>query len=208
MRIILISVFILFFHFNFAQESNWIEAGENIFVKTNYENSNKPLVEFDFIRIETYLFNTLQDDYVLEEADDVFNEQIPFGDYSSYFKKPFFKKSEYLIRFEYPIPPTYNYRVFLLDNIGKQQLEDMKQFLVQNFTIQEIEYISKKEAARIAKDELGVDINQFGSNPFPASLELKANEPINTQIITEKFIDDIDEILDLNTRAIILKIIT
>ena len=93
----------------------------------------------------------------------------------------------------------YNYNeiastmeVYLKDDITEQQIEDIKNKIIEKSENIEIEYVSKEEALKRLKYKLGENqnlLNDFNnlSNPISASIEIKTDTKI--QIIVESIQD-------------------
>lgn len=93
----------------------------------------------------------------------------------------------------------YNYNeiastmeVYLKDDITEQQIEDIKNKIIEKSENIEIEYVSKEEALKRLKYKLGKNqnlLNDFNnlSNPISASIEIKTDTKI--QIIVERIQD-------------------
>ena len=82
--------------------------------------------------------------------------------------------------------------VYLKDDITKQQIENIKNKIIEKSNNIEIEYVSKEKALEIFKNNLGENrnlLNDFNTqnNPIPAYIEVKADSKI--QIIVESIQD-------------------
>lgn len=63
--------------------------------------------------------------------------------------------------------------LFLKDGVTQKQIEKFKQELLKEVSTKKIYYISKKQAARIYKEDLGEDFLQFlGENPLKNGIDL------------------------------------
>ncbi|MEY3398415.1 MAG: hypothetical protein RL220_1009, partial [Bacteroidota bacterium] len=66
--------------------------------------------------------------------------------------------------------------IFLSDQAPEADIQRLKQQLQAEPFAQEVTYISREEAARLAQEEIGQDfIEVLGYNPVPASLQLKVH---------------------------------
>lgn len=91
--------------------------------------------------------------------------------------------------------------VYLKDDITKQQIENIKNKIIEKSNNIEIEYVSKEKALEIFKNNLGENrnlLNDFNTqnNPIPAYIEVKADSKI--QIIVES-IQDMQGIAHITT---------
>ncbi len=91
--------------------------------------------------------------------------------------------------------------VYLKDDITKQQIENIKNKIIEKSTNIEIEYVSKEKALEIFKNNLGENrnlLNDFNTqnNPIPAYIEVKTDSKI--QIIVES-IQDMQGIAHITT---------
>ena len=81
--------------------------------------------------------------------------------------------------------------VYLQDDITEEQLEDIKEIIIQNAENVEITYVSKEEELEDVKEWLGestnlLDVyNNSENNPLLANLEIKANTNKEIQKIVE-----------------------
>ena len=91
--------------------------------------------------------------------------------------------------------------VYLEDDITEQQIENIKNKIIENSNNIELEYVSKEKALERFKNNLGENENILNdinnqNNPIPASIEIKTDTKI--QIIVES-IQDMPGIAHLTT---------
>lgn len=91
--------------------------------------------------------------------------------------------------------------VYLEDDITEQQIENIKNKIIENSDNIELEYVSKEKALERFKNNLGENENILNdinnqNNPIPASIEIKTDTKI--QIIVES-IQDMPGIAHLTT---------
>ena len=96
---------------------------------------------------------------------------------------------------------TSTMEVYLKDDITEQQIENIKNKIIEKSNNIEIEYVSKEKALEIFKNNLGENrnlLNDFNTqnNPIPAYIEVKADSKI--QIIVES-IQDMQGIAHITT---------
>ncbi len=73
--------------------------------------------------------------------------------------------------------------IYLKDNISEQELEDIKNKIIENSNNTEIEYVSKEQAIEIMKEKFNTKPNLLNNvnvenNPLPAFIKIKTNTKI------------------------------
>ncbi|MDZ4750662.1 MAG: permease-like cell division protein FtsX [Flavobacteriales bacterium] len=92
----------------------------------------------------------------------------------------------------------HNVHVFLKDQASESEIQKLKQFLQTEDYVDEIAYVSKEQAAKVAAEEVGQDFVDFlGYNPVPASLDIRIRSSFNDM-------DKLDEaVQSLKSREIV-----
>ncbi len=95
----------------------------------------------------------------------------------------------------------------LKDNVKPVEITQLKKRLQLSDYVKRIQFISKEEAATIAKEENGADFMDFiGYNPFQNSIDVFLNsnyvtlnqlEDIKTQLLQKSYVDDVRYDVDL-----------
>ncbi|MEJ8590645.1 permease-like cell division protein FtsX [Riemerella anatipestifer] len=129
----------------------------------------------------------------------LFGEKIVFEDLKSKLEIKDFnpnlkKNSEYLIKIDIPKAKALEYNIYLKDSTKIEELNNLKEFLKENFQPQKIIYISKEDATKEAKKQLGITTDLFEENIFPASIKITTKNRINLKELKEKYPEIIDDI--------------
>lgn len=214
-----INIFLLIFFLNFvnAQNAGWTEIKNNYFQKVVAENSEELIKNNDRISLST--FEVEKSSGEIENLDfDMFllGEEITFQEFKSKldvhdFKPSLKKNSEYLIKIDIPKQEFYEYQFYLNDATKNNELKKFQEFLKTNYQFEKLVYISKKDAAKEAKEELGIDSQElFDENIFPASFELTIKNQIDFKKIQQKFPKIIDDCTsnEIEIKSMMLKIKT
>lgn len=91
--------------------------------------------------------------------------------------------------------------IYLKDDITEEQIENIKNKIIEKSDNIELEYVSKEKALEKFKNNLGENknlLNDFSStnNPIPASIEIKTNTNIQTIV---EYIQDMPGIANITT---------
>ncbi|WP_260393264.1 permease-like cell division protein FtsX [Riemerella anatipestifer] len=195
------TLIVLFFVISLnAQSSNWIEIKKNYFQKVIIENSKEFLAQNDSLEISTFEVEEMTGKTEnFEFGKFLFGEKIVFEDLKSKLEIKDFnpnlkKNSEYLIKIDIPKAKALEYNIYLNDSTKIEELNNLKEFLKENFQPEKIIYISKEDAAKEAKKQLGIATDLFEENIFPASIEITTKNRINLKELKEKYPEIIDDI--------------
>lgn len=155
------TLIVLFFVISLnAQSSNWIEIKKNYFQKVIVENSKEFLAQNDSLEISTFEVEEMTGKTEnFEFGKFLFGEKIVFEDLKSKLEIKDFnpnlkKNSEYLIKIDIPKAKALEYNIYLNDSTKIEELNNLKEFLKENFQPEKIIYISKEDAAKEAKNNL------------------------------------------------------
>jgi cell division transport system permease protein len=86
----------------------------------------------------------------------------------------------------------HSVHVFLKDEIAESEIQKLKQFLQTEEYVDEVAYVSKEQAAKVAAEEVGQDFVDFlGYNPVPASLDIRIKSTFNEMDKLEKAVESI-----------------
>ncbi|WP_154137136.1 permease-like cell division protein FtsX [Riemerella anatipestifer] len=195
------TLIVLFFVISLnAQSSNWIEIKKNYFQKVIIENSKEFLAQNDSLEISTFEVEEMTGKTEsFEFGKFLFGEKIVFEDLKSKLEIKDFnpnlkKNSEYLIKIDIPKAKALEYNIYLKDSTKIEELNNLKEFLKENFQPQKIIYISKEDATKEAKKQLGITTDLFEENIFPASIKITTKNRINLKELKEKYPEIIDDI--------------
>jgi len=218
MKIYLKILVLFLFKFNIvsAQEDEWKKIRNSFSQKVIKENSSESLKDNDSLNLEIYRFKKnekidLTDLTKLQLIPTKISfENFKFTISRNNFNPQLKKNSEYQIRYETPENANYKYNMYLTDDITKNEIKDLIEYLKKNFKINKIEFISKEEAMKQASEILGVNYKDlFEGDLFPASIEIESKTKINSKHIEKKYpkliTDIINDDSDLGIAIMIIK---
>lgn len=82
--------------------------------------------------------------------------------------------------------------VYLNDVVSDQDLEIIHGNLSESFGPENVDYISKEEAKRLAEVESGISMDVYEEDIFPASINVKIPHTPENQLKLKKWIDDFE----------------
>lgn len=191
---------VLFSNLYAAQNDGWNKIKENIYQKTIRENSKEIVKDPDIVKFTTFGF-TKNETIQLDPTKKITSVETSFEDLKSFIKSDLNlkKDSNYLVKIQMKEPESYKYNIFLLDKITKQDKEKLEHYLKQNYDLITIQYISKEDAKKNAKKELGVEEGDlFEEDVFPASFQLYSKKPLQLDPVTKLFPKIVEDTIDNN----------
>lgn len=186
----------------FAQNDEFRDVGGNFKQKIEFEKSSINLKESDSLFLTVYRFEKGQTIKFDDSSKIVFNKlKITFGDFKNkidIFSLDIKKNSKYLFKHQSKDKNQF-YEIYLKDSITKSQIKDFHNYLKKQFKLEKIEFISKKEAVKLAKKTLGIDSESlFEENIFPASFQIESQNKIDIEKIKKNYSNIIDDIVNKN----------
>lgn len=188
----------------FAQNNEFKDIGGNFQQKIEFEKASVLLKENDSLFLTVYKFDKDQTIKLDDSSKIVFNKlRTTFSDFKfklgvENFSSELKKDSQYLLKYQSK-EKNQSYEIYLKEKASKNQINEFQKYLKRQFKLEKIEFISKKEAVKLAKETLGVDSESlFEEDIFPASFKIESKSKIEIEEIKNNYSNIIDDIVNKN----------